>query len=150
MWICQVGGTVLTGIQLQAKLSPSLGPLGPPVKTQQAIHRCCAYSGLKRPHQKPRSAASSVSLGAAQQVAPDSLRIHLEVAWVRFRVRGGRVSGNPLGLATPVIQFDDLTPMAALCPRTEWGEGSTRNNGYPWHSVQGKSRLRPHSDNVFL
>lgn len=56
-------------------------------------HRHCTYSCLKKTHQKLRPASSSVSLGAAEQGAPDSLRIYLVVAWVGPQVGGGRVSG---------------------------------------------------------
>ena len=56
-----------------------------------------------------------MSLDAAQQGAPDQARTHLDVAWVGPRVGGGGVSGNPLGRATSVIQFDDVSAMVALC-----------------------------------
>ena len=38
---------------------------------------------------------------------------------------GRQVSGNPLGGATSVIEFDDVTVLVVLCPHTEMGEGST-------------------------
>ena len=130
-------------------LAPASTPPGPPVKIQRVIHRCCAYSCLKRSNHKPRPAASSVSLGAAQQGAPDSLRIHLDVVWVGLQVGGGGISGNSLGRMTSSIQFE-LLAIVMLCPSTGSGEGSTRNNGYPGTSVQSKSCLVPHSDNVSL
>ena len=46
---------------------------------------------------------------------------------------GSRVSENPLGGATSVIQFDDLTAMVVLCPCTGRREGSTGNDGYCRH-----------------
>ena len=81
-------------------LSPASAPPGPLAKIQQAIHRCCACSCLKRPRQKPRSTATSVSLGTAQHGGQDSLRTQLDVAWVEPQVGGGGVSGSPLGKIT--------------------------------------------------
>ena len=49
----------------------------------------------------------------------------MNVTWVEQRVGGGRVSGNPLGVATSVTQLDDISSMPALCLRTGMGEGST-------------------------
>ena len=83
-------------------LTPACAPPGPPVMIQ-AIHRCCPYSCLEKPHQKLRPAATSVSLGSAQQGTPDSLSTHLDVVWLGLWVRGGRVSGYPLGRETSVI-----------------------------------------------
>ena len=135
-------GTVLRGFSCRPSLAPTCAPLGPPVKIQQAIHRFCAYSCLKRPHQKLKPAAPNVSLGVAQQGAPDSPRTHLNVAWVELRIGGGGVSGNPLGRVTSVIQFDDISAMAELCPHTGRWKGSTRNNGYHWHFCTEQILLR--------
>ena len=74
-----------------------------------------------------------MSLGAAKQGAPDSPRIHLDVAWMGLRVEGGGVSGNHLGRVTSVIQFVDVMAMVALCLCTGRGEGSPGNNEYTWH-----------------
>ena len=45
--------------------------------------------------------------------------------WVEPQVGGGRVSGNPLGEGTSVIQFDYVTAMAALCLPFGRVQGST-------------------------
>ena len=124
-------GTVLEGLNSRPNLAQASTPLGPPVKIQQAIHRCRAYSYLRRPHQKPRPAVSSVNLGTAQQGAPHSLRIRLDVAWVGPQVGGGRVSGNPLGRATSVIQFDGVMAMAALRVVHWEGRGFNREQWIP-------------------
>ena len=81
-----------------------------------------------------------MSLGAVQQEAPDSLRIHLDVAWVGLRVGGGRVLGNPLGGATSVIQFDGVSAVAVLSLHTEvGGRTQQRNSGYCWHFSLGEN-----------
>nr|KAF6474923.1 hypothetical protein HJG63_011042 [Rousettus aegyptiacus] len=136
LWICEVGVQWHSpeGFSCRPNLAQASTPPGPPVKIQQAIHRCCVYSCLKRPHQKPRPAAStSVSLGAAHQEAPDSLRLYLDVTWAGLRVGGGGYSRNPLGEATSVVQSNDLTAMVGPSLHIGREEGSTGNNGYRWH-----------------
>ena len=44
---------------------------------------------------------------------------------------GGRVSGNPLGITTSVIHFDNVSAMVALCQHTGSGEGSTEEQWIP-------------------
>ena len=74
-----------------------------------------------------RLAASSVSLGTTvQQGASDSLRIYLDVAWMRLRVGGDGVSGHLLGGATSAVQFVDVMALAALCPAHWYGGGLNR------------------------
>ena len=106
------------GFSCRPNLAPVCAPLGAPVKIQQAIHRCYAYSYIKGPCQKPRSAATNVSLGTTQQKAQDSPRTHLDMACVEPWVGEGRVSRNLLGGATSVIQLEDVSAMAALYPLT--------------------------------
>ena len=53
------------------------------------------------------------------------------MAWVGLRIEGSGVSGNPLGVVTSVIQFDDLMAMAGLCSvHWEWG-GLNREQWIP-------------------
>ena len=61
-----------------------------------------------------------MSLGSAQQ------GVHLDVDWVGLQVGGSGVSRNPLGGATSVVQFDDISAVVALSPHIGRGKGSTK------------------------
>ena len=86
-----------------------------------------------------------MSLGAAQQGAPDLVRIHLDVG---LRVEGGGVSGNPLVRVTSVIQFVDISTMAVShSGRGRGQQGTVDTTGT---SVQSEYCLAPPSDSVSL
>ena len=84
-----------------------------------------------RDHTRNRDQVPPVGeLRAAQQGAQGTLRAQLHVAWVVPQVGRGRVSENLLGRVDYVIQFDDVSTMAVLCPHIERGKAHQRNNGY--------------------
>ena len=66
-------------------LAPACAPPGPPVKIQEANHKCCVYSCLKSPHQKLRLVVTSVSLVSAQQGTPDVSWVGLELGEAEFQ-----------------------------------------------------------------
>ena len=127
------------GFSFRPSLAPACTLPSPLVKIRQAIHKYCVYSCLKRPHHKPRPAATSVSLCAAQQGALDSPRTQLDVACV-----GGGVLGNPLSRATSVIHFGDVSDMAPpMSSHLEW-EGSREEQLIsPALLLSRKSHLQP-------
>ena len=85
---------------------------------------------------EPRSAASSERLGATQQRAPDSPKIHLNVDWAVPKMGEAEFQGS-LGRATSVIQFDDISAMAALRLRAEMGKAQQGTMNSSGSSVQG-------------